>query len=363
MCDQFHRGNPIGAPRSMSRTRRSTRVLVVVSMVLAMAPIASAVESGTAYHVIQEARLVGEGGWDYLTFDAASRHLFVARSDRVQVFDPQEARLVGEIPGMQGVHGVALANELGLGFATSGRANSVAVFDLKTLSRRVDIPIQGKNPDAILYLASMQRVYTFNGSSHDVTVIDARTLSPLATIALDGKPEFAATDGTLIFANIEDRAELVTFDAKSSQIVRTVTLPGCEEPTGLALDASDRRLFSVCSNGRMIVTDADSGRQVADLAIGRGPDAVVFDAGNATILVSCGEGILSVIHMRDANHFAPAVSVATRNSARTLALDPLTHNVYLVAAQFAPAPSGAQGSPNTRAPMVPGSFMLITVAP
>jgi DNA-binding beta-propeller fold protein YncE len=307
----------------------------------------------------------GTGGWDYLSLDAATHRLFVTRSDHVAVVDIDHGKMLGEVRPTEGVHGVALAPGLNRGYASNGRGDSVTVFDLKSLATLKTIPIEGHNPDAILFDEPTQRVFTFNGHSKDATVIDAKTDRPIATIALTGKPEFAVSDGAgRLYLNIEDRAELTTIDARTAKVVATWPLPGCEEPSGLALDRARQRLFSVCQNGRLVVTDAKSGHHVADVPIGKGPDAVAFDAQRHLVFSSNGEdGTLTVIHQNDADHYTVVANVPTQKSARTLAIDPPSQRVFLAAAEFEPAPAPVEGKPKTRPAMKADSFVILVVGP
>src|SRR5665213_1737143 len=228
----------------------------------AVRPVAQ--EHPAAYFEVERTPIGGPGGWDFLTFDPARGRLFISRGDRVQVWDARSRKVVGQIEGTSGVHGVALAPELNRGFTSNGRANSVSVFDLGDLHAVKTIAIAGVNPDAILYEPRLKRIYTFNGRSHDMTVIDAVGLRVVAQVALGGKPEVPVSDGQgHLFVNIEDTAQLVAIDEATNQVRSRWPLSPCEEPTGLAIDVAHQRLFSACANHRMIVTDARSGRAVA----------------------------------------------------------------------------------------------------
>ena len=317
-----------------------------------------------AWRITAHWNLGGSGGWDYLAVDAATHRLFVTRSDHVAVIDIDIGKPLGEIRPTDGVHGVALAPALNRGYASKGHGDSVSVFDLNTLATLATIPVGGHNPDAIVFDAPTQRVFTFNGRSHDATVIDAATNRPIATIALAGKPEFAVSDGDgRIYVNIEDRAELSAIDTRAATVVATWPLPGCEEPSGLALDRAQARLFSVCRNGRLVVTDAANGRHVAQVPIGSGPDAAGFDERRHLVFSSNGaDGSLTVIGQRDADHYTVLDTLATQKSARTFALDPLSHRVFLAAAQFGPAPAAVAGQPGRRPPMTPDSFTILVAS-
>ena len=319
--------------------------------------------AAASYGVREQYVLGGPGGWDYLTVDPAAQRLFIARADRVLVMSTTDGRLLGTIPHTEGVHGVALAPDVGRGFVSDGRADTVTVFDLKSLATVGTFTVSGHNPDAILYDAASHHLFTFNGRSQDITVLDPVTGATLATLAAGGKPEFAQADGRgHVFFNIEDTAQLGELDATATRQVATWPLPGCEEPTGLALDAVHQRLFSTCGNGVLIVTDAASGRHVATLPIGRGPDAAAFDAGRGLVFTSNGEdGTLSVIHEDDPDHYSAVATVTTQPSARTLALDPASHRLYTVAAQVGARPAATAAEPHPRPPVLDGSFRVLVI--
>lgn len=309
-----------------------TRAFLAVAALAAFLPPASRADVPAApvhYTVQQRWHLGPATHWDYLAIDGQRKRLYVTRGDRVQVLDAATGKPAGEIPGTAGVHGVAFAQDLKLGFTSNGRANSVTVFDLDTLQVRRELPVKGINPDAILYDPATRKLYTFNGKSKDVSVFDAASGKPLATIPVGGKPEFAATDGRRVYVNIEDKGEIVAIDAGADRVLAHWPLAGCEEPSGLALDAAHARLFSVCGNRAMMVTDSASGKVVARVAIGDHPDAAYYDAATATVFSSNGAGTLSVVRQLDADHYAPAVEVPTLKGARTMAYDPASHRVFL----------------------------------
>lgn len=306
-------------------------VLIAIAA-LACLPLASqaAAPAAPVHYAVQQRWDLGPAShWDYLAIDPQRKRLFVTRGDHVQVLDAATGKQVGEIPNTAGVHGVAFAQDLKLGFTSNGRANSVTVFDLDTLQVKRELKVAGANPDAILYDPATRKLYTFNGKSQDVSVFDAASGKPVATIAVGGKPEFAATDGQHIYVNIEDKSELVEIDAKADRVLAHWPLAGCEEPSGLALDTAHARLFSVCANRTMAVTDAASGKAVARVAIGDHPDAAYYDAASATVFSSNGEGTLSVVRQLDADHYAPAVTVPTLKGARTMAFDADTRRAFL----------------------------------
>ena len=294
---------------------------------------ASAFAATPDYAVLHRYPLGGSGGWDYLTIDPAAHHLLVARGDRVMVVDTQNGKLVGEIPGMQHIHGIALVQKLRRGYVSDGAANSVRVIDLDTLKDLRNIPIGGQGPDAIVFDPASGHVLTMNGHSGNASVIDPTSDKAIADIALPGRPEFAVSDGRgHVFANLEDKGELARIDTKTDKVDAVWKLASCDSPSGLAIDTQARRLFSVCDNQLMVVTDADDGHQVATVAIGKGPDAARFDPATRMAYSSNHDGTLTVVHEDDANHYRVVANVPTQAGARTMALDQATHRVWLVAA-------------------------------
>ena len=320
--------------------------------------------AGTGNYAIErQFALPGTGGWDYLAVDPTANRLFISRSDRVLVTDTQGGTLIATIPDTQGVHGIAFAPDLGKGFTSNGRADTVTVFELSTLKATGTIEVGGHNPDAIVYDKASRQLFTFNGRSQDVSVIDPAKATIIARIPVGGKPEFAATDGAgRIFFNIEDKSQLGVIDSSTNRLIATWSLNHCEEPTGLAFDVEHRRLFSVCANSVMVVTDANSGKQIAEVPIGKGPDAAAFDAERGLVFSSNGEdGTLTVVHQDDPDHYSVLGNVITQKSARTMALDARTHKVYLVAARFGATPAPTTETPHPRPSIVEGSFQVIVV--
>ena len=301
-----------------------------LSLVLLATALAAA---GADYKIVKTWKLGGDGGWDYLTADSDAHRLFIARGTRVMVIDTQSGKQLGEIPDTAGVHGVALDPEIGRGFTSNGREDTVSVFDLKSLAVEKKIKV-GSGPDAILYDPFSKRVFTFNGKGHDTTAVDAAKGEVVGKIELGGKPEFSATDekGT-VFVNIEDTSELVAFDPQKLTVKSRWKLTDCEEPTGLAIDRKNRRLFAGCSgNKKMVVVDADTGKVVASPAIGEGCDATAFDADRGLAFASAGDGTITVIREDGGDKFSVAQTLTTQKSARTMALDTSTHQLFTVAA-------------------------------
>lgn len=315
------------------------------------------------YQLKQKFTIGGDGGWDYLTYDPEGKRLFISRATRVQVVNPEKGTVIAEIPNTPGVHGIALAQDLGKGFTSNGRENTVTVFDLKTLKETAKIKLdKAENPDAILYDAASHRVLTFNGRSKNATVIDATNNTIANTIALDGKPEFAAADGTgMVYVNIEDKSELSSIDAKQAKLVSTWPLTGCEEPSGLSIDAKHHRVFAGCGNKVMAVVNYDNGKVVTTVPIGQGVDACGFDPKLEVAFSSNGDGTLTVVHEDSADKFSVAQNASTQRGARTMALNPDNHEVYLVTAEFDEQPP-AEGQTRPRRTMKPGTFTLLVMA-
>lgn len=304
--------------------------------------------------------VAGDGRWDLLDVDAQAHRLYLSRSDRVQVLDTTSGALVGEVPGTDGVHGIATVPSLGRGYATNGRADRVTEFDLHTLAVLRQIPVSGHSPDAILFDPHSGHLFVFNARSNNASIVDPVAGRELSSIAFAGNPELAATDGAgHVYVNLESRGEVVDIDSTASRIASVHAIEGCEEPTGLGLDVRHARLFSACANGFMAVTDARDGHAVARVPIGDGPDGLAFDAARGLVLVPNGRsGTLTVIHEDTPDRYVVRQTVATRTGARTVALDPATHRAYLPTAQFGPKPAGGE---DARPPMVPGSFEVLVV--
>jgi DNA-binding beta-propeller fold protein YncE len=331
-------------------------------LVMTLAAGAAAGAHAQDYKVLQRATLGGEGGWDLLAVDAVGHRLYVARGTRVMVIDADSLKLVGEIPDTAGVHGVAIASDLGRGFTSNGRTSNSTIFDLKTLAKVGEVKT-GENPDAILYEPKSHRVLAFNGRSKDVTVIDAKAGTVAGTVPLEGKPELAVEDGKgTVFVNLEDKSEVVALDPVALRVKGRWPLAPCEEPTGLAIDRAHRRLFASCDNKMMAVMDADSGKVVTTVPIGQGPDGAAFDSDRQLAFSPNGrDGTVTVIREISPDKFEVVQTVETSRSARTLDLDPRTHKLYLVAAQLGPPPSPTAGQPRPRPAMVPGTFEVLVI--
>ncbi len=311
------------------------------------------------YHLLNKVVLGGEGFWDYLICDSNGRRLYISRGTHVMVVDADSYAVVGDIPGTDGVHGIALAPELGRGFTSNGRSNTVTIFDLKTLKVLGTAPT-GEGPDAIVYDPASKRVFTFNGHGESTTAIDAASGTPAGTITLGGRPEFATADGRgHIYNNLEDKSEILQIDSQKLMITARWPLAPGDSPSGLAMDREHRRLFAGCHNQMMAVVDADSGKVLATPVIGQGVDANAFDPGTQFAFSSNGDGTLTIVHEDSPEKFTPVASVPTQRGARTMALDLKTHHVFLVTAEFGPPPAPTPEHPHPRPQAIPGTFALL----
>lgn len=335
------------------------RTALALLLAASVTPVfAAGTDHATSWRVLDRLPLGGAGGWDYLAVDAPRHHLFVSRGDRVMVVDLGTGKLAGTIAGTDGVHGIAFDPARREGYTSDGHAASVTVFDLTTLKVLATIPGTGENPDAIAYDPASGHVFTLNGRSHSASVIDPAKRAVIATVALPGKPEFAVADGAgHLYVNIEDKSELVELDSLHDTVMKTWSLAPCESPSGLALDGAHHRLFSVCDNETMAVSDARAGKVIATVPIGQGPDAVTFDASSGIVYSANGRsGTLTVVHEDTPDRYSVVATVPTQVSARTEALDPRSHRVYLSAATPGPH-RNAHGRPE----MVPDSFVVLVV--
>jgi DNA-binding beta-propeller fold protein YncE len=337
-------------------TLRRFACLLVGLFALLAAWSGSAGAADPAYHVLKKIKVGGDGGWDYITFDPEARRLYISRATRVQVLDVDKGEIVGEVPNTPGIHGIALVPKLGRGFTSNGQDATATIFDLQTL-KELDRVKVGMRPDAILYDPSSGRVFTFNAGSKDATAIDAESGKVAGSFKLGGKPESAVADEQgQIYVNLEDKDEIVAFDAKElTEKGRWPIAPG-KEPVGLSMDRKNRRLFCSCHNEKMVVMDADSGKVIATPPIGKGTDYCVFDPGTNLAFSSNGDGTLTVVQEEPAGEYRVVANVKTEVGARTMALDPKNHKIYLVTAKFKPAQAGQR-----RRAIEPDSFVVLEV--
>ncbi len=343
--------------------------LVLGVLQLAAATIASADTSplpDADYGVSTIWQLGGIGGWDYPALEPSGARLFVSRGDRVDVVETVNGRRATTIPNTAGVHGIAFAPEFKRGYTSNGQANTVTAFELDSVHVIKEAPVPGKKPDAILYDPASQHVLTANGLSNDISVLDPISLEVLSSIAVPGKPEFMATDGAgTVYVNIEtDPGKLVAIDSKTAKIKAVWPLPGCANPTGLAIDVAHHRLFSVCEREVMLVLDGVTGRVVARVAIGDGPDGAAFDPDLGFVFSSNGaDGTLTVIHQDSPDGYRVVATVQTARGARTLALDAASHRIYLPTARFGATPPATPDQPNPRPSIVPDTFVILVAEP
>ena len=323
--------------------------------------LAAAAMAAEGYHVLSTIKVGGGGFWDYLTVDSSAHRLYASHGTLVEVIDVDAGKKVGEIPDTQGVHGIALAPELDKGFISDGRTNNVTVFDLKTLQKTGEVAT-GTNPDAICYEPKTKRIFTFNGRSNDSTAIDAKTNAVVATFMVGQKPEFCAADGAgKLYANIENTSEIVEIDAQKPEVTRRAKLEPCDGPSGLAIDTKNHKLFSVCENKMMAVTDIPSFKVIATPAVGAGPDAAAFDPATGLVFSSNGQDGTLTIVKEVKGKYEPVDTVMTERTARTMALDEKTHRIYLSAAETGPAPEAKEGQKKGRPPILPDSYHIVVV--
>jgi DNA-binding beta-propeller fold protein YncE len=314
------------------------------------------------YHLVKKITLGGEGGWDYFTVDSATHRVFIPRGTHTMVLDP-DGKVVGDIPKMQGAHGIDFAPDLKRGFTSNGAAHSATIFDPATLQIISDVKIPDRNPDGILYDPATKRVFTFNGAGgNDATAIDAKTGEVLGSVPLGGKPETAQADGKgRIYVNVEDKNQIVEFDSKTLKVLNTWPIAPCNEPAGLAIDIAHKRLFAGCHNQLIAVVDYTTGKVVATVPIGTGVDANRYDPGTGLVFASCGDGTITVAHEDSPDKYTVVQTITTQRGARTMALDTKNHNVYTVTAELGPPASGPTPEiPRPRPTIVPNTFMFLS---
>jgi hypothetical protein len=313
---------------------------------------------GSGYKLVNRVVLGGDGFWDYLEVDPPTHRLFITRGTHVMVVDPDQGKVVGDVPNTPFVHGIAIAPGLSRGFTTNGDTSSVTIFDTMTL-QKVGEAMTGKGPDAILYDPSSKRAFAMNRTGTS-TVIDGATGKVDGTVTLGGQPEFGVADGKgHVFVNLENKNALVAIDSKAMTLQHTWPLAPCEEPSGLAIDAAHDRLVVGCHNKMMVFVDSTNGKVVGSVPIGQGVDANRFDPGTGFAFASCGDGTLTVAHEDTPDKFTLVDVVKTEQGARTMALDYATHAVYLVTAKFGPRPAPTTDNPRPFPTILPDSFTLL----
>ena len=311
------------------------------------------------YRLLNTINIGGTGGWDYLTVDPAGTRLYVSHGTQVEVVDLKTHKLIGTIANTPGVHGIEVVPSANRGYITCGRTNQCVVFDLATLKPITTLPT-GPKPDALLYDAFSKRVFLFSNEGGKSTVLDGKTGLTVGAAELGGDVEAGASDGRgSIFVNIEDKSEVVQFDARTLAVKKRYPLAPGEEPTGLGYDRKTSRLFSGCANEKLVVTDSRTGKQIAVLPTGKGTDGTVFDPTTNNIVTSNGAGTFTVIHEDTPNKYTVVANVPTARGARTLALDPKTHHLFTCTADYGPVPAATTENPHPRPSIVPGTFRVL----
>jgi DNA-binding beta-propeller fold protein YncE len=328
-----------------------------MALIVSVAIASLIAQSSSPYRITHTYTLGGDGAWDYIVPDPPNHRLFIGRQNRVMVVDENAGTLLGEVTGIDGAHGTAVVEASGHGFATSGRDQSVVMFDLKTFRTIRRIPA-AEDADAIIYDRVSDRVFTFNGDAHSSTVIDPHAGTRMTNIDLGGKPEYGASaDDGKVYANLTDTSEVVEIDSKAATVLRRWSTAPCRQPVAMAIDTAHRRLFSGCRSGVMAVSDYQAGKVVATAPIGAGVDGAAYDAVSADAFASNADGTLTVIHEDAPDQYHVVQTLQTAPAARNMGLDPATHRLFLVSAKFGPAPETGRG----RGPVLPGSFTLMVV--
>ena len=350
--------------------KKLSTVFFIVTSLFLTANVSAQEKSG--YKIINRIHLDGDGGWDYLTIDDAAGILYVSHGTMVQVVDVKTGKQIAVIDDTKGVHGISIAPKFNKGYISCGKDSSVVVFDIKTFKTLSKIKISGANPDAILFDAFSKKVFAFNGRSNNVTVIDAATDKEIASIPVDGKPEFAATDERgKVYVNIEDKSTLCVINTQTLKVEQCWPVAPVEEPSGLAIDTVTHRLFSV-SDGHMAIIDARSGAVIDTLPIGDRVDGVAFDTGLRRAYTANGDGTVTVVGLarsvsidRDIAGYKYKVleTVKTQKGARTIAVDSKTHHIYLPTADFGDTPAATADKPHPRPSLKPGTFTILEIAP
>ena len=328
------------------------------TLILALAVVAPLMaQSSTTYRITHTYTLGGDGSWDYIVPDPPRHRLFIARQTRLMVVDQNTGRLLGEVRGINGAHGTAIAEQSGRGFATAGNDQSILMFDLQTLDVLGRIPA-AEDADAIVYDRPSNRVFSLNGDAHSSTVVDAAKGTLVTNIPLGGKPEYGASAGDgKVYANLTDTSEVVEIDAKTATVSKRWPTAPCAQPVAMAIDTAHHRLFSGCRSGLMAVSDYQNGKIVATLPIGTGVDGAGYDPASGDAFASNADGTLTVIHQDTPDRYHVVENVKTAPASRNMGLDPTNHRIFVVAAEFGPAPASGRG----RGPVLPGTFKLMVI--
>ncbi len=344
--------------------KNKIRVLSIATKLLLAVILSAQAQAATSYHLTKTIPIGGDGGWDYLSVDADARRLYVSHATKAVVIDLDKEEVVGQIEDTPGIHGVAIAADLGKGFASNGRENKVSIVDLKTLKTLSKVET-GQNPDAIIYNPASHEVYAFNGRGQSASVIDAKADKIVQTIPLPGKPEFAVADTNAgrVYVNLEDKSQVAVIDAASHKVLTTWPIAPGEEASGMAFDPAHHRLFLGCGNKLMVMMDSESGKAVANVPIGDHVDANAFDEKGQLAFSSTGEGIVTIAHEDAPDKLTVVQSLKTEPGAKTMTLDPTTHKIYLGAAKYEAPGEKSSGGGKKRPSIVPGSFKVLVYSP
>jgi DNA-binding beta-propeller fold protein YncE len=342
------------------RSKIAFRMFLIIGLGAMFMGIVAARPASSGYHLVKKITLGGPGGWDYFTVDSATHQVFIPRGTHTMVLDP-DGKVVEDMQNMQGAHGIDFAPELRRGFTSNGGSHSMTIFDMDSLKIIADVKVPDRNPDGILYDPASKRVFVFNGGGgNDATAIDAKTGEIAGSVPPGGKPETAQADGTgRIYVNVEDKNQILAFDARTLKVLNTWPIDPCTEPAGLAIDVAHKRLFAGCHNKLMTVVDYTNGKVVATVPIGQGVDANRFDPGTGFAFSSCGDGTITVAHEDSPDKYTVVDTISTQRGARTMALDTKNHNVYTVTAELGPPPAATLAAPNPRPTIVPDTFTLL----
>jgi len=330
------------------------KVVFVVALTVTLSLLA---QTASVYRVTHSYLLGGDGSWDYVVPDPPNHRVFVARQNRVMVIDEDAGKLLGEVPGIHGAHGTAIAQSTGHGFATSGMDQAVVMFDLKTYKPLKTIPA-AEDADAIVYDSASNRVFTLNGDAHSSTVIDPREGTLITNIALGGKPEYGVSAGDgKVYANLTDVSEVVEIDAKAASVTRRWPTAPCKQPVSMAIDTAHHRLFSGCRSGLLAVSNYQAGTVVATIPIGTGVDGAGYDASSGNAFATNADGTLTIVHQDSPDQYHVLQTLETPQGSRNMGFDPVSHRLFAVSAKFGPAPAGGRGRPS----VLPDSFTLMVI--
>ena len=332
--------------------------------ILVGSSVALLAQSNVSYRITHSYELGGDGGWDYIVPSHDEHRIYIGRTNRVMVVDANDGKLLGEVMGIKGAHGTAIALSSGHGFATSGNDQSIVMFDLKTFRELARIPA-AEDADAILYDAPSNRVFSLNGDAHSSTVVDAASGRLITNIALGGKPEYGVSAGDgKVYANLTDTSEVVEVDAKTATVVRRWPTGSCKQPVSMAIDTRHHRLFSGCRSGVLAVSDYQAGKTITTLPIGMGVDGAGYDPARADVFATNADGTLTVIHQDTADTYRVVGNITTPVGSRNMGLDAAVHRLYVAAATFIPPPAAPAGAPQGRggrATVAPGTFKLLVI--